>query len=72
MLPRWEPGPSSGANSRVKSKAPLSPVRFTTARSTDWLKNDTNINFEVEILEPYTLERAVSKAKRVFDKRTRP
>jgi phenylacetate-CoA ligase len=33
------------------------------------LKNDTNINFEVEILEPYTLERAISKAKRVFDYR---
>lgn len=33
------------------------------------LKNDTNINFEVEILEPYTLERAISKARRVFDYR---
>ena len=35
------------------------------------LKDETNINFEVEILEPYTLERAVSKAKRVFDLRGR-
>ena len=33
------------------------------------LKNDTNINFAVEILEPETLERAVSKAKRVIDNR---
>jgi phenylacetate-CoA ligase len=33
------------------------------------LKNEININFDVEILEPYTLERAVSKAKRVFDHR---
>ena len=33
------------------------------------LKNDTNINFAVEILDPETLERAVSKAKRVIDRR---
>jgi phenylacetate-CoA ligase len=33
------------------------------------LKNETNINFEVEILEPNTLERAVSKARRVHDHR---
>jgi phenylacetate-CoA ligase len=33
------------------------------------LKNETNITFEVEILEPNTLERAVSKAKRVHDHR---
>lgn len=33
------------------------------------LKSDTNINFEVEILSPNTLERAVSKAKRVEDNR---
>ncbi|OYD67181.1 phenylacetate--CoA ligase family protein [Rhodococcus sp. OK302] len=33
------------------------------------LKNDTNINFVVEILEPETLERAVSKANRVIDRR---
>lgn len=33
------------------------------------LKNETSINFEVEILEPYTLERAISKAKRVHDHR---
>lgn len=33
------------------------------------LKNDTNINFDVEILEPDTLERAVSKAIRVIDRR---
>src|SRR5579862_9991924 len=37
--PGWEPGPRSGANSRVKSKTPLSPVRSTTVRSTDWPKN---------------------------------
>lgn len=35
------------------------------------LKNETNINFEVEILEPHTLERAISKAKRVHDHRGR-
>lgn len=34
------------------------------------LKNDTNINFTVEVLEPDTLERAVSKAKRVIDHRS--
>lgn len=33
------------------------------------LKNDTNINFTVEVLDPDTLERAVSKAKRVIDRR---
>jgi phenylacetate-CoA ligase len=33
------------------------------------LKNETNINFEVEVLEQGTLERAVSKAKRVQDNR---
>jgi phenylacetate-CoA ligase len=33
------------------------------------LKNDTNITFNIEILEPETLERAVSKAKRVIDRR---
>lgn len=33
------------------------------------LKNDTNINFSVEVLDPETLERAVSKAKRVIDQR---
>ncbi len=33
------------------------------------LKNDTNVNFEVEILAPNTLERALSKAKRVDDRR---
>jgi phenylacetate-CoA ligase len=33
------------------------------------LKNDTAITFRVEILRPYTLERAISKAKRVVDRR---
>jgi phenylacetate-CoA ligase len=33
------------------------------------LKSDTNINFEVEVLEPNTLERAISKANRVDDRR---
>ncbi|CQD24332.1 putative phenylacetate-CoA ligase [Mycobacterium lentiflavum] len=33
------------------------------------LKNDTNIHFGVEVLEPETLERALSKAKRVIDRR---
>ncbi|WFR71067.1 hypothetical protein P9209_17015 [Prescottella defluvii] len=33
------------------------------------LKNDTNINFTVEVLDPETLERAISKAKRVIDRR---
>lgn len=33
------------------------------------LKTDTEITFRVEILRPYTLERAVSKAKRVDDRR---
>lgn len=33
------------------------------------LKNDTAVNFEVEIVPPNTLERALSKAKRVDDRR---
>ena len=33
------------------------------------LKNDTNVNFTVEVLEPHTLERAISKAQRVDDRR---
>ena len=33
------------------------------------LKNDTAVNFEVDILPPNTLERALSKAKRVEDRR---
>lgn len=33
------------------------------------LKSDTEITFRVEILRPYTLERAISKAKRVDDRR---
>jgi phenylacetate-CoA ligase len=35
------------------------------------LKNDTNINFDVEVLEPNSLERAISKANRVDDRRPR-
>lgn len=35
------------------------------------LKNDTNVSFEVELLSPNTLERALSKAKRVDDRRPR-
>ncbi|UFX43968.1 phenylacetate--CoA ligase family protein [Bradyrhizobium sp. 41S5] len=35
------------------------------------LKNDTNINFEVEVLPPNSLERAISKASRVDDRRPR-
>ena len=33
------------------------------------LKNDTGVNFEVDILPPNTLERALSKAKRIDDRR---
>jgi phenylacetate-CoA ligase len=33
------------------------------------LKSDTNVTFKVEILAPNTLERAISKAKRVDDRR---
>ncbi|SNR59429.1 phenylacetate--CoA ligase family protein [Actinomadura mexicana] len=33
------------------------------------LKNDTNITFDVEVLDPDTLDRAVSKAQRVLDRR---
>jgi phenylacetate-CoA ligase len=33
------------------------------------LKSDTSVNFKVEILPPNTLERAISKAKRVDDRR---
>ena len=35
------------------------------------LKNDTNVNFHVEVLPPNTLERAISKAKRVDDRRVK-
>ena len=35
------------------------------------LKSDTNIHFEVEVLPPKTLERAISKANRVDDRRPR-
>ena len=35
------------------------------------LKNDTNIHFEVEVLAPHSLERAISKAKRVDGRRAR-
>ncbi|MFN4208023.1 MAG: phenylacetate--CoA ligase family protein [Agrobacterium albertimagni] len=43
--------------------------RALTARIKRQLKNDTNINFEVEVLPPQSLERAISKAKRVDDRR---
>jgi phenylacetate-CoA ligase len=33
------------------------------------LKNDTSINFDIKVLAPNTLERALSKAKRVDDQR---
>jgi len=33
------------------------------------LKNDTNVNFDVDVLDPHTLERAISKAQRVDDRR---
>jgi phenylacetate-CoA ligase len=33
------------------------------------LKNDTSVNFDIEVLAPNTLERALSKAKRVDDQR---
>ena len=33
------------------------------------LKNDTNVTFHIEVLPPDTLERALSKAKRVDDRR---
>ena len=35
------------------------------------LKNDTNITFDVEVLPPNSLERAISKANRVDDRRPR-
>jgi phenylacetate-CoA ligase len=35
------------------------------------LRTDTSITFEIEILKPNTLERAISKAKRVEDRRPR-
>ena len=38
-------------------------------RVRDKLKNDTAVNFEVDVLPPNTLERALSKAKRVDDRR---
>lgn len=54
---------------------PADPEAFkqeTAAAVRARLKNDTNINFAVEVLEPDTLERAVSKAKRVIDRRPLP
>ncbi len=35
------------------------------------LKNDCGVHFDVEILQPHTLERALSKAQRVDDRRPR-
>jgi len=40
-----------------------------TSRVQKKLKNDTSVTFDIEILPPNTLERAVSKAKRVDDRR---
>lgn len=45
--------------------------RELTKRVKKQLKNDTNINFDVEVLPPQSLERAISKANRVDDKRPR-
>jgi phenylacetate-CoA ligase len=44
-------------------------VADLTERVRHKLKNDTAVNFEVDILPPNTLERALSKAKRVDDRR---
>ena len=35
------------------------------------LRNDTSVTFDVEVLAPNTLERALSKARRVDDQRPR-
>jgi len=43
--------------------------RELAARVRRKLKNDTSVSFQVEILAPNTLERALSKAKRVDDQR---
>jgi phenylacetate-CoA ligase len=60
---RVEYDPASAANATETFRADLAQ------RVRRKLKNETNINFEVEILAPYTLERAISKAKRVHDHR---
>jgi phenylacetate-CoA ligase len=57
---------------RDPSLAPHDLEKFSTDlkdRVRRKLKNDTAVNFEVDILPPNTLERALSKAKRVDDRR---
>ncbi|MGH9055822.1 MAG: phenylacetate--CoA ligase family protein [Acidimicrobiales bacterium] len=61
---RVEADPSRGDSTDTAFRDSLS------ARIVRKLKNETNITFDVEILAPNTLERAVSKAKRVIDNRT--
>lgn len=62
---RVERDPAAGTDSLVEFDNDL------IKRVKRALKNDTNINFEVEVLPPNTLERAISKANRVDDRRPR-
>lgn len=60
---RVEYDPATGADATEAFRADLAQ------RIKHKLKNETSINFGVEVLEPNTLERAISKAKRVHDNR---
>lgn len=60
---RVEYDPATGAAATEAFRADLAQ------RIKHKLKNETSINFGVEVLEPNTLERAISKAKRVHDNR---
>ena len=68
-------GSRDEATVRVECDPALEPDDFGTFSATladrvrHKLKSDTEITFRVEILRPYTLERAISKAKRVDDQR---
>ena len=53
----------------IKVDDPASFDSDLKARIQRKLKNDTSVNFEIEVLPPNTLERALSKAKRVDDQR---
>lgn len=69
------PGSMDEATVRVEYDPTLTPAAPETFKAEladavrARLKSDTNINFAVEILDPETLDRAVSKAKRVLDQR---
>lgn len=61
------------ATVRVERGPDIDPDRDSAlaTRIRTKLKNDCGVNFHIEVLEPHTLERALSKAQRVEDRRPR-